>query len=228
MQCFEGRVLPIQDTSNSFFVLHLLLLPPTPCSCTERAKTTTTTTSGPTTNAPTTGPQAPTGDALAKATKAVEARACKRPCLRYYAGASASDVLVAQSRASGLQTPGVSCYPVYNKGADWEVCYQKIGKADKTNTEYAYKTAVETYYATAADQCNEILGLASGKTGGDGGNGWHAPTDGATGPTKLGGWMKGAGTLGCGWGSTYWGVSIKGGDSAAPTMQVGNAVVLLA
>lgn len=78
---------------------------------------------------------------------------------------------------------GVACFPPYNCGKDWNVCYQD------PNAEI---TKVDAFAA-----CDQLDSLVQGGAGGA-----HPPEGGWL-PTETGGWMKATGYPSCGWGSTY-------------------------
>ena len=124
---------------------------------------------------------------------------CLAKCATYHAGASASSPMVCQYARSGTGTveemaeSGVACFPPYNCGKDWNICYQDPNAEIKKVDAFA--------------ACDELDSLVQGGEGG------AHPPEGGWQPTETGGWMKATGYPSCGWGSTYG--HVKPGDGNA-------------
>lgn len=122
---------------------------------------------------------------------------CALPCASYHSGASAAMPLVCQYQASGVGTltqiaeQGARCFPPFNCGSDWNVCFQNSTATVAPRSPFA--------------ACDEIEQLVAGGTSGEEA---EAPPGGWR-PTSTG-WMKGRGSITCGWGSTYDGVEPDG------------------
>merc|ERR1719253_2027779 len=89
-----------------------------------------------------------------------------------------------------------ACYPPYNALEDWLICFQGNSTADDKIPKYTRK-----------EICSELDDLPAAPLTPS--SGMHKSR--STSATLKGGWMKVFGSIGCGWGSTYWNVK-PGGD----------------
>jgi len=139
---------------------------------------------------------------------------CVSKCDSFHAGATKQSTLVCMFQASGVGTieqnieRGNACFPAYNCREDWNVCINWNENDETTTTNNNNRDSknvvipVTNPLANVSDlvkirtSCEEITSLVAG------GNSGATPPSGGWKPTSLG-WHKGAGNIGCGWGSTF-------------------------